>query len=452
MKYKVFTLQNFKKIPRLQNLLSDEEQHSIKVVGNVLPFKVNNYVIDELIDWNNIPDDPIFQLTFPQKGMLSKQHFEKMENALSLDINKFELKTIANKIRYELNPHPDGQIDNVPTLNGIKLTGVQHKYKETVLFFPSNCQTCHAYCTFCFRWPQFVGIRELKFAMQETELLAKYIKLNPDVTDVLFTGGDPMVMSAKKFATYIEPLINHQIPNLQNIRIGTKALGYWPYRFLTDEDADDLLRLFEKIVNQGYHLAFMAHFNHPNELKTEVVKKAIRRILDTGATIRTQSPIMKHINDESTIWKNMWNEQIKLGCIPYYMFVARDTGAQNHFAITLEHAWYIFRKSYQQVSGIARTGRGPVMSANPGKIQILGINEIKGEKVFTLQFIQGRNPEWVGKPFFAKYNPHAIWLDDLVPAFGKDSFFYEEQIPSVPPKDSTEIIEYPAIAPITWWH
>jgi len=429
-KYKVFTLRNFREVPQVKDFLSEADKHAIEVVGNVLPFKANSYVVDELIDWNNIPDDPIFQLTFPQLGMLSKAHFAEMEQALAQGLSKAELKLVANKIRYELNPHPAGQQHNVPELDGTKLTGVQHKYRETVLFFPSNSQTCHAYCTFCFRWPQFVGIDELKFAMRETELLAAYLKRQPEATDVLFTGGDPMIMKAKSFAGYIEPLINSEIPNLKTIRIGTKALGYWPYKFLTDKDADDMLRLFEKVVNQGYQLAFMAHFNHPRELETHAVQEAIKRIRNTGAEIRTQSPIMKHINDSAEDWSLMWKEQVKLGCIPYYMFLARDTGAQDYFAVELERAWNIFRDAYQTVSGVCRTVRGPSMSATPGKVQVLGINEIMGEKVFTLRFIQGRNPDWVAKPFFAKYDPKAIWLDDLKPAFGKEQFFYEEELKS----------------------
>ncbi|MCK7526339.1 MAG: hypothetical protein MZV64_56415 [Ignavibacteriales bacterium] len=61
-------------------------------------------------------------------------------------------------------------------IEGEKLFGMQHKYRETVLFFPSQGQTCHAYCTFCFRWPQFVGMEDLKFASKEAELLVKYVK------------------------------------------------------------------------------------------------------------------------------------------------------------------------------------------------------------------------------------------------------------------------------------
>ena len=425
--YQVYTLRNFRQIPQIRHFLSEEDRQAIEVVGNVLPFKVNNYVIEELIDWTKIPEDPVYQLTFPQKGMLSTEHYRKMEKALRQNLSSTEIKAVANRIRIELNPHPAGQLKNIPMLNGEELPGIQHKYRETVLFFPGSGQTCHAYCTFCFRWPQFVGMDNMKFAMQEADSLAGYLKQHPEVTDVLITGGDPMVMSAKRFSAYIEPLINHQIPNLQTIRIGTKSLSYWPYKFVTDDDADEMLRLFEKIVKQGYHLAFMAHFNHPQELQTDIVKKAIQRIQNTGAIIRTQSPIMKHINDNPVVWEEMWNKQVKLGLIPYYMFMARNTGAQDYFAITLERAWNIFRDAYQNLSGVGRTVRGPVMSADPGKVQILGISEIMGQQVFTLRFMQGRNPDWIAKPFFAEYNPDAIWLDDLKPAFDRSEFFYEKR-------------------------
>ncbi|MDC8004734.1 lysine 2,3-aminomutase [Aureisphaera galaxeae] len=424
-KYQVITLRNFREVEKIRNHLTEEQMHAIEVVGNVLPFKINNYVIDELIDWNNIPEDPIFQLTFPQKGMLSDFFYKTMEDALSLDLSKAELKKVADGIRYQLNPNPSGQEKNTATLEDQDLRGIQHKYKETALFFPSSGQTCHAYCTFCFRWSQFVGMEDLKFAMKESELLVNYLNENPSITDVIFTGGDPMVMSTQKLETYINPLLESRPGNLQNIRLGSKALGYWPYKFLTDKDADDTLRLFERIVNSGFHLTLMAHFNHPNELESEAVQYAIKRILKTGVQIRTQAPILTHINDNAKAWADMWKKQVSLGLIPYYMFVARDTGAQEYFAVTLERALAIYKKAYQNVSGLARTVKGPSMSTDYGKIEVLGINEINNEKVFTLRFIQARNPEWVKEPFFAKYNPDAVWISDLEPAFGGEKFFFQ---------------------------
>ena len=235
-----------------------------------------------------------------------------------------------------------------------------------------------------------------------------------------------------QLARYLDPIVDKDIPNLQTIRIGTKALSFWPYRFLTDDDASDLLLLFERIVNKGINLSIMAHFNHPVELSTQAVKDAIQRVGNTGAQIRTQSPVLRHINDDPEIWAEMWRKQVNLNCIPYYMFIARNTGAQHYFAIPLVKAWEIFYKAYRQVSGVCRTARGPVMSCSPGKIQILGVNDLPNHtgitKVITFRFTQGRNPEWVSKPFFAEYDENALWLGDLKPAFGEKKFFFEKQL------------------------
>ena len=425
---KTYTLANFRELPQIQKM-SEEKQFEMEVVGNVLPFKTNNYVVEQLIDWNDIPNDSMFVLTFPQKGMLISKHYEQMESTLKKTTDKKEIQEVANQIRLQLNPHPAGQMElNVPTLkDGTKLYGMQHKYKETCLFFPSQSQTCHAYCSFCFRWPQFVGMDEMKFAMREGEQLVQYLTEHPEISDVLFTGGDPMIMKAKMFLTYIDALLEADLPNLKTIRIGTKALSYWPYKFLTDDDADQTLDIFEKITNNGLHVAFMAHFNHVTELKTGSVKAAIKRVRGTGAQIRTQSPLLAHINDDADMWAEMWKQQVQLGCIPYYMFVVRDTGAQHYFGVSLVKAHEIFRNAYKQVSGLGRTVRGPSMSATPGKVRVDGIATINGKKVIILRFLQGRNPDWVGKPFFAEYDENAIWLDDLKPAF-EEKFFFEDEL------------------------
>jgi KamA family protein len=431
MNYTAYSLHNFKDMPQIKRL-TDEQIHDIEVVGTVLPFKTNNYVIENLIDWSNIPDDPMFIQTFPQKGMLLPEHYRKMEATLMATNDRVEIKKTADEIRMQLNPHPAGQIEyNVPSLHDNILQGMQHKYRETVLFFPSKGQSCHAYCTFCFRWVQFVGMTELKFAANDADVLVEYVVEHPDVTDVLITGGDPLLMKTEILASYIKPLLEADPPNLRNIRIGSKALAYWPYRFLTDNDADDRLNLFREVKATGRHLAYMAHFNHYAELEGEAVKQAIERILETGAVIRTQSPVLRHINDDPEVWAEMLRRQVALGCIPYYMFVARDTGAQHYFGVALVEAWRIFRKTYQSVSGICRTIRGPSMSCVPGKVQILGVSEVRGEKVMVLRMIQGRNPDWAARPFHAEYDEKATWFSDLKPAFGEEKFFFQDELDSI---------------------
>ncbi len=426
--FRHFTPKDLEAIPQVKKL-DPEIRFSMKVVSQVLPFKVNEYVLNEIIDWDNIPDDPIFQLTFPQKGMLSDKAFNEVADLIKNEAPKEQLKQKIDEIRYSLNPHPAGQMQmNVPKVNGVPMPGVQHKYNETALFFPTSGQTCHAYCTFCFRWAQFVGINELKFASKEATQLVEYLKQHKEVSDVLFTGGDPMVMKTRVFKRYLEPFLDKELDHVQTIRIGTKAVAYWPQRFVTDQDADEFLEIIEKLVKSGKHVAFMGHYNHWVELETPIAQEAIKRIRETGAQIRTQSPLIRHINDDSGVWEIMWRNQVRYGLIPYYMFVERDTGARNYFEVPLVEAWDIFRNAWKNVSGLGRTARGPSMSATPGKVEVQGVTEIKGEKVIVLRFIQGRNPDWVEIPFFAKYDTKASWLDQLEPAFDEAKFFYEPEL------------------------
>ena len=426
-RFRVFNEQHLDRIPQLRRLSADH-RFQMQVVASVLPFRVNPYVIEELIDWHHVPDDPMFQLTFPQPGMLDPADFDTIADLLRKGAARAEVKAAADAVRLRLNPHPAEQQQlNVPVVAGQGMPGMQHKYRETVLFFPSQGQTCHAYCTFCFRWAQFVGIQDLRFTSHDAAQLHTYLAAQPHVSDLLMTGGDPMVMKTHHLAEYLRPLLRPEFDHVQTIRIGTKALTYWPFRFTSDADADDLLRLFEDLVAAGKHVALMAHFNHWRELKPRQVREAVRRVLETGAVIRGQGPLLAHINDDATVWSRLWRTQVKLGVIPYYMFVERDTGARRYFEVPLAQAAEIYRRAISRVSGLARTARGPSMSAGPGKVEVQGVAEVAGEQVFVLRFIQGRNPDWVQRPFFAAFDPKATWLDHLKPAFGESRFFFEPE-------------------------
>lgn len=427
-KYRVFTRNDLAAIPQL-NRLSPDVRLSMQAVASVLPFRVNNYVIENLIRWDNVPDDPIFQLTFPQPGMLEPGDLRRLRTLLEKGVAPDKIAALARDIQDRLNPHPAGQMElNVPMLNGEPLPGMQHKYRDTVLFFPAPGQTCHAYCTYCFRWPQFVGIDELKFAARQAESLVGYLKEHKEVSNVLFTGGDPMIMRTPVLRRFIEPLLAPELDHVTVIRIGTKATAYWPYRFVTDPDADDLLRLFEEVKAAGRHLAIMSHYSHPVELSTPVAQAAVRRIQQTGAIVRCQAPLIRHVNDDADTWADLWRTEVRLGAVPYYMFVERDTGPKGYFEVPLARCYEIFQKAYRRVSGLERTVRGPSMSATPGKVIVDGITEIAGEKVFSLRFVQAREPDWVRRPFYARYDEHATWLDHLKPAFGAKQFFFEDTL------------------------
>jgi hypothetical protein len=140
---------------------------------------------------------------------------------------------------------------------------------------------------------------------------------------------------------------------------------------------------------------------------------------------------VRHVNDDARVWADLWRLQVRLGAVPYYMFVERDTGPKGYFELPLARALEIFQGAYRQISGLARTVRGPSMSATPGKVRVVGTAELKGERVFVLEFLQGRDPAWVGRPFFARFDPKASWLDDLAPAFGEEHFFFEPALAEI---------------------
>jgi KamA family protein len=401
----------------------------VTVAATVLPFRVNDYLLNELIDWSNVPSDAVYQLTFPQPDMLDHDDFIRLRNLVTNRADPALIRHHARRIRLRMNPHPGGQMElNVPMLAGERLDGCQHKYRETVLYFPPPGQTCHAYCTYCFRWPQFADIEHLKFALRDIDLLVRYLRLHTEVSDVLMTGGDPLIMKAGVLERFIEPLLEQRLEHVSSIRIGTKSLAYWPYRFTTDSDADELLRLFERVVQSGRQLALMAHFSHPRELQTRAARDALRRVRDTGAVVRCQSPLVRHINDSAQVWAELWREQVRHGAIPYYLFIARDTGPRSYFEVPLARAFSIFSEALAQVSGLGRTVRGPVMSAAPGKVLVDGVTTAGGERVFVLKMIQGRDPSWAGRLFFARFDEAATWLDQLEPASDRDEFFFERPL------------------------
>ena len=424
-RYRAYGVEQIKEIAARYGIPSAEVD-VIRAVAAVFPFRVNSYVLDELIDWD-ARDDPIYRLTFPQAGALHADDLQRMVDLIRREAPRAELSAAANQIRMRVNPHPSGQLElNRPAgIEASESRGLQHKYAQTVLFFPAAGQTCHAYCSYCFRWPQFIGEPDLRFAEHDAQVLTRYLRAHPEVTDVLITGGDPLVMRTGVLARYVQALLDPALDNVRTIRIGSKAPAYWPRRLISDPDAGALLALFEQIVDAGKQLALVVHYSHPRELSTELARAAIRSVLATGARVYCQAPLICGVNDAASTWTRLWRDELELGCTPYYMFVERDTGPRWLFEVSLERAHEIFSDAYRTLPGLARTVRGPVMSTTSGKVVIDGISEIGRERVFCLRFLQSRRPEWIGRPFFASFDPHATWFDQLRPVGAASAVFFD---------------------------
>src|SRR5690606_38167405 len=120
-------------------------------------------------------------------------------------------------------------------------------------------------------------------------------------------------MKTGNLRSCIEPLLAPEFDHVCTFRIGTKALTFCPKRVVSNDDAADLLALFEEFQADGKHLAIMAHYNHWRELEPTIARQAIARLRATGAQIRAQGPLLAHINDDPAVWARLWQTQVELG-------------------------------------------------------------------------------------------------------------------------------------------
>jgi KamA family protein len=422
MHYTPYTNTTIDKTPQFMKLPRDK-RHELEVLLHVFHFKTNNYVVNELIDWENYANDPIFTLNFPRKEMLDENEFNLLSQLIKNRSAGEVIDNYASKIKSQLKPRHPPQATNLLQLSepgGI--TGLYHQYPQTLLAFTAGAKTCHAYCMYCYRWMAF-AFDDIQFNYCEPHVPAEYLRSHPDISDVLFTGGDALHMTATELKRYITPLL--EIDSVRTIRLGTRILTWWPYRFVTDHDADELLAFFEFIIAKGKHLALMAHISHPRELMTNAVQQAIRRIRSTGAVIRCQCPVVKRLNDSKVVWIALLQREMLLGLIPYYMFITSSKTSNPVFTIPLATALQIYQDAQRALSGLAKTLRGPVMTNGPFKILIDGIADIDNEKVFVLKILQSSDANLIGKILFAQHDDTALDFDQLKPALGSDPAFFQ---------------------------
>ena len=213
---------------KFARMLSEEELNDLHFLTKIFPFKTSRYILEELIDWQHHDSDPIYRLVFPRPKMLERRHWRLLKGAKTFA----DEKEVIQKIRFDLNPNPNGQKLNIPVIGDRQFGGLQHKYGETVLFFPAQGQTCHSYCSYCFRWAQFVNLDEHKFKTKHHNDLFDYLSQKREVTDVLITGGDPMWMDNEQLFSYLDVLLSPELHHIKNIRIGSKSLSFFPQPLL----------------------------------------------------------------------------------------------------------------------------------------------------------------------------------------------------------------------------
>ncbi|NOX56702.1 MAG: 4Fe-4S cluster-binding domain-containing protein [Planctomycetes bacterium] len=356
-------LKYFRTIDHVKGL-SESEKHALAKVTKRYAFRANDYYL-RLIDWTD-PKDPIRQLIIPRE--------EELADWGKLDASNERAVTVAR--------------------------GVQHKYTDTVLLLCT--EVCGAYCRYCFRKRLFM--QENHEASPDVRIGLRYIEEHPEVTNVLLTGGDPLLMSTRRLVQILEQL--SAIRHVRIIRIGTKIPAFDPWRILDDVELQTAFRRFSTPSRRMY---LMAHFDHPRELTRPAVE-AIACAVRNGLICANQCPLIQGVNDDSDVLAELYNKLSFIGCPPYYLFQGRPTAGNQPYKVPIVRGWQIFQKALAQGSGLAKRARF-VMSHDTGKIEILAIDQRR----IYMRYHQAKNRDDIGRLLVFRRNDDAYWLDQLQP-------------------------------------
>jgi lysine 2,3-aminomutase len=277
------------------------------------------------------------------------------------------------------------------------------------------------------------------FIQDDIRQIHDYLRRHTEVTDLLITGGDGGYMPVNRLRQYLQPLFDDpSLMHVRTVRLASRALTFQPEMILGPK-YDAMLALFDRCSEHGIQLAWMAHFSTPREVLNISTVAAIRRLQAHGVVVRSQSPIMNHVSlwtdsrgevdvdRTARNWIDLANifASLKIGF--HSMYCARPTGEHHYFTAPLAAVEQVFNRMYRSLSSINRPSRHISMTSSAGKITVLGTADVNGEKLFALQFSEGRNMEWLDKVFLARYDTKQHTVDLLEP-FDTPEFFFRDEL------------------------
>ncbi len=357
-----------------------------------------------------------------------------------------ERQTIVKGYIKQTNPHDGKQVLNRPSFylddgSSEMVEGCQHKYPQCFLVFDKTTQSCFAFCSYCFRHAQVRGDEDM-FIQDDIPQVHAYLRQHKEITDILITGGDAAFMPINRMKEYLDPVMTDpELMHIRTIRIASRALTYAP-ELILDPKYDETIEYFQKLIDHGVQVMWMAHFSTPKELMNVMTIAAVRRLRRNAINVRSQSPMMNHVSlfmkesgevdiDRSAQnWIDLANIFSMLGIGFHSMYCARPTGEHHYFTAPLADMHKIFSKVYRSLPSIARPSRYITMTSSAGKTSLLGMTEVNGKKAFVLKFNEARNIEWLDEVFLAEYDENENTIEKLKP-FEADNYFFEEELKSI---------------------
>ncbi|MDH5197051.1 MAG: KamA family radical SAM protein [Gemmatimonadota bacterium] len=342
--------------------LTPEERRRLEPVAERYVFRLNSYYAG-LINWKD-PRDPLRRLVVP----------------LETELNDWGSLDASHEARYT------------------PVRGCQHKYSDTALLLVN--EVCGAYCRYCFRKRLFMN--DNADASIDHRPGLEYIKEHEEITNVLLTGGDPLILGTRRLTQIIGDVA--AIPHVRIIRIGSKMLAFNPYRVLDDPK---LAALIAETCASGTQIYIMNHFDHHREL-TRPATAAIRVLRQAGAQTVNQCPIVRGVNDRPHRFATLFRELSVLGCPQYYVFQGRPTAGNEPYEVPIMEGLHIFLEANRMVSGLAKRARF-AMSHATGKIEIVGADD---DRIYMRYHRAHRKADY-GQMIVAARDDGAFWLDQL---------------------------------------
>jgi len=214
---------------------------------------------------------------------------------------------------------------------------ITRRYPDRALFLVTS--QCGLYCRFCTR-KRKVGNYE-KISMKGLESAFEYLEQHSEIRDVILSGGDPLMLTDVMLEKILKRL--REIPHIEIIRLGTKMPCVLPQRV-----TENLCEMIKK-----YHPIYVnTHFNHPWEITPES-SKACEMLANAGCPVGNQMVLMKGVNDDPAVVKELMQKLLKIRVRPYYMYMADETKGANHFRTSIETGLNIIENLRGHTSGLA---------------------------------------------------------------------------------------------------
>jgi len=374
--------------------------------------------------------EALSRLKGTQSDVEERMRVKLTEHYLSIAQSSEALRNLV-KARPEETFDLSGEADPSNQNNYSPVPGLLHKYEMALIF---SAATCSAHCRYCYRLDLFSG--KTGKAIARVEDVVAYIKSHneavaenggvhpktgrPRIRESLLSGGDPMVLPNARLGKFLVGLAE---AGLDTVRIGTKELAFFPYRF--DTHFFNMLDQFHTLFPQ-VRVVFAVHFSHPDEFlaKDELghyipaerghvwrqeVEVPVRELTQRRhfISLENQTPIIHRVNDDPTVLRLLQRELYHHGVGNHYFFQCREIEGHKAFAVPLETTWKIFTESQKGLSGVEKHARF-VMSTEHGKMEVIGLTQ-DGLMVFRM-LRAPENGDLLGRLIIAKSNPDALWL------------------------------------------